>query len=47
MTLYDEYGEFQGTKLKTKKQQQEDGSGKNGIKIKARNGSIVKAIKNL
>jgi hypothetical protein len=47
MTLYDQNGQFQGTKLKTKKQQQEDGSGKNGIKIKARNGSIVKAIKNL
>ena len=47
MTLYDENGKFQGTRLKTKKQQEEDGSGKNGTKIKARNGSIVKAIKNL
>ena len=47
MTLYDQNGKFQGTRLKTKKQQEEDGSGKNGTKIKARNGSIVKAIKNL
>jgi hypothetical protein len=45
MTLYDEQGRFQGTKKKTQKQ--EDEYGKNGTKIKARNGSIVKAIKNL
>tara|TARA_R110000868_G_scaffold14285_2_gene66355 strand:- start:27595 stop:30768 length:3174 start_codon:yes stop_codon:yes gene_type:complete len=37
MTLYDEYGEFQGTKRKTKKDKDD----------KSRNGSIVKAIKNL
>ena len=46
MKLYDETGNFQGTKKRPAKKG-DDETTKNGGKIKSRNGSIVNAIKNL